>query len=414
MGNHLVFEVGTALVLIAIIALLADKLKFSIIPFLIVLGMVLGPHAPKIGFIDLTFIQSSEIIEFFGRIGVLFLLFYLGLEFSVGKLIRSGRSIVIGGTIYVALNFILGLVYGFSVGFPVMETLIIAGLLSVSSTAIVAKVVVDLKRTANPETELILGIILFDDIFLALFLSVMSGLLLGGSTTILGTIISVLISLGYMILFFVIARKGAPILNKLLNIKSNEIFIIVIFASLFLVSGFSEKLHVAEPIGALLLGLVFSETEHRARIEQLVIPFRDFFGAVFFFSFGLSIDPFSLGGAVWLALGAVIITIISNFIAGMISGRQAGLSHKASSNIGLTIVSRGEFSIIVANLGLMGGLMPILKPFTAVYVLILAIIGPLLTRESKKIYFLFNKIFKWETQTKRKPISVPINDKLEE
>jgi monovalent cation:H+ antiporter-2, CPA2 family len=304
--NHLVFEVGTALVLVALTAVLAGKLKFSIIPFLILLGMAVGPHAPQIGIIDLTFIESSEIIEFFGRIGVLFLLFYLGLEFSVGKLVRSGRSIVVGGSIYVALNFTLGLAYGFATGFPIMETLIIAGLLSVSSSAIVAKVLVDLKRTANSETELILGIILFDDIFLALFLSIMSGLLLGGSTTIGGTILSVLISLGYMLLFFVIARKGAPILNKLLNIKSNEIFILVIFASLFFIAGFSEKLHVAEAIGALLLGLVFSETEHRERIEHLVIPFRDFFGAMFFFSFGLSIDPFSLGGAVWLAVGAVI------------------------------------------------------------------------------------------------------------
>lgn len=311
MTNHLVFEVGTALILIAATALLAGKLKFSIIPFLILVGMAVGPHAPQIGIIDLTFIESSEIIEFFGRLGVLFLLFYLGLEFSVGKLIRSGRSIVVGGSIYVALNFVLGFIYAYVVGFPVMETLIIAGLLSVSSSAIVAKVLVDLKRTANSETELILGIILFDDIFLALFLSVMSGLLLGGSTTLLGTITSVLISLGYMLLFFVIARRGAPVLNKLLNIKSNEIFILVVFASLFIVSGFSEKLHVAEPIGALLLGLVFSETEHRQRIEHLVIPFRDFFGALFFFSFGLSIDPFSLGGAVWLSIGAVILTILN-------------------------------------------------------------------------------------------------------
>ncbi|KOO46058.1 cation:proton antiporter [Priestia koreensis] len=402
MTNHLVFEVGVALVLIALTAVLAGKLKFSIIPFLILVGMAVGPHAPKIGIIDLTFIKSTEIIEFFGRVGVLFLLFYLGLEFSVGKLIRSGKSIVVGGSIYVSLNFVLGLLYGYLVGFPTMETLIIAGLLSVSSSAIVAKVLVDLKRTANSETELILGIILFDDIFLALFLSVMSGLLLGGSTTILGTITAVLISLGYMLLFFIIARKGAPILNKLLNIKSNEIFILVIFAALFLVAGFSEKLHVAEAIGALLLGLVFSETEHRKRIEHLVIPFRDFFGALFFFSFGLSIDPLSLGGAIWLAVGAVILTILSNFIAGMIAGRKAGLSHKAASNIGLTIVSRGEFSIIVANLGLMGGLMPILKPFTAVYVLMLAIIGPLLTKNSKNVYVQLNKWFKWETKKERK------------
>lgn len=394
--DHLVFEVGTALVLVAIAALLAGKFKFSIIPFLIVLGMVVGPHAPKIGVIDLTFIESAEIIEFMGRMGVLFLLFYLGLEFSIGKLIKSGKSIVIGGSIYISINFSLGLLFAYLAGFPLLEILIIAGIITISSSAIVAKVLVDLRRTGNTETELILGIIMFEDIFLAVYLSVISGLVLGDATSIGGAVTSILIALGYMLLFFIVARKATPILNKLLNISSDEIFIIVVFASLFFVAGFSETIHVAEAIGALLLGLVFSETEHSDRIEHLVVPFRDFFGALFFFSFGLSIDPFSLGGAVWLALGAVVLTIIGNITAGMIAGRRAGLSHKGSLNIGLTIVSRGEFSIIMANLGIAGGLMPILKPFSALYVLILAILGPLLTKQSKAIYNFLNKIFKWK------------------
>lgn len=396
--DHLVFEVGTALVLVAIASVIANKIKFSIIPFLIVLGMLVGPHAPKMGIIDLTFIQSSEIIEFFGRMGVLFLLFYLGLEFSVGKLIKSGKSIAVGGTIYILINFSLGLLYGFITGFSFLEVLILAGVITISSSAIVAKVLVDLKRTANPETELILGIIMFEDIFLAVYLSVVSGLILGDATSVGSALLSILIAFGYMLLFFIAARKLPPLLNKLLDIRSNEVFIIVIFAALFFIAGFSETIHVAEAIGALLLGLVFSETEHSDRIEHLVVPFRDFFGAMFFFSFGLSIDPFSLGEAVWLAVGAVILTILGNFIAGMVAGRRAGLSHKASSNIGLTIVSRGEFSIIVANLGIAGGLSATLKPFAALYVLILAILGPLVTKESKRIYRLLNKVFKWKPE----------------
>ncbi|MBO3636923.1 cation:proton antiporter [Bacillus subtilis] len=396
--DHLVFEIGTALVLVAIASVIANKIKFSIIPFLIVLGMLVGPHAPKMGIIDLTFIQSSEIIEFFGRMGVLFLLFYLGLEFSVGKLIKSGKSIAVGGTIYILINFSLGLLYGFITGFSFLEVLILAGVITISSSAIVAKVLVDLKRTANPETELILGIIMFEDIFLAVYLSVVSGLILGDATSVGSALLSILIAFGYMLLFFIAARKLPPLLNKLLDIRSNEVFIIVIFAALFFIAGFSETIHVAEAIGALLLGLVFSETEHSDRIEHLVVPFRDFFGAMFFFSFGLSIDPFSLGEAVWLALGAVILTILGNFIAGMVAGRRAGLSHKASSNIGLTIVSRGEFSIIVANLGIAGGLSATLKPFAALYVLILAILGPLVTKESKRIYRLLNKVFKWKPE----------------
>jgi monovalent cation:H+ antiporter-2, CPA2 family len=402
--DHMIFEVGTALVLVAFAAILANKLNFSIIPFLIILGMVVGPHAPTIGIIDLKFIESTPFIEFLGRIGVLFLLFYLGLEFSIGKLIRSGKSIVTGGSIYILINFTLGLLFAFIMGFPLKEILIIAGIITISSSAIVAKVLVDLRRTGNAETELILGIIMFEDIFLAVYLSVISGLILGDSTSLIGSVTSVLIAFGYMLLFFIIARKATPFLNKILNIASNEIFIIVIFASLFFIAGFSETIHVAEAIGALLLGLVFSETNQGERIEHLVVPFRDFFGAIFFFSFGLSIDPLALGGAVWLALGAVAITIIGNFVAGMIAGRKAGLSHKASSNIGLTIVSRGEFSIIMANLGMAGGLMTILQPFSALYVLILAILGPILTKESGKIYKQLNKVFKWKIPGKVKSL----------
>lgn len=156
-------------------------------------------------------------------------------------------------------------------------------------------------------------------------------------------------------------------------------------------------IHVAEAIGALLVGLVLAETEHVKRIEKLVIPFRDFFGAIFFFSFGLTIDPLTLGSeALWYSLAAVIVTLISNFVAGMLAGRSAGLSPRASSNIGLTIVSRGEFSIIMANLGKAGGLLAILQPFAAMYVLILAILGPLLTKESKWIYKILDKVFKFE------------------
>lgn len=393
--DHLVFEVGTALLLVALAALVAGKFRISNVPLLIIIGMLVGPHAPQFGLIDLRFIESDEIIAFLGRVGILFLLFYLGLEFSVKKLMKSGKNIVTGGTYYIVINAGMAFVYGFLLGLPLKEVLILTGIISFSSSAIVAKVLVDLKRTGNNETELILGIIMFEDIFLAVYLSVVSGLVLSSSGSIWGTLLSTLIAIGYMLVFFVIARKASGILNKLFNITSDEIFIIVVFALLFFIAGFSETIHVAEAIGALLLGLVFSETEHSDRIEKLVIPFRDFFGAIFFFSFGLSIDPTTLGGAVWMVLGAVIITIIGNFVAGMIAGRKSGLSHRASANIGLTIVSRGEFSIILANLGIAGGLMPILTPFAALYVLTLAILGPILTKESKHIYNILNKVFKW-------------------
>ncbi|EJL40597.1 Kef-type K+ transport system, membrane component [Brevibacillus sp. CF112] len=396
------FEVGLALALIAIAGFLSIKLKFSIVPFYILVGMVVGPHAPDIGLFDLRFIDSAPLIEFMGRVGVLFLLFYLGLEFSVGRLVKAGRSIAIGGTIYIAINFTLGLLFGWAAGFPLKEMLIVAGITTISSSAIVAKVLVDLKRTANRETEMILGIIMFEDIFLAVYISIVSGLVLSGATSLGGVLSSALIALGYMLLLIIVGRKLVPFLNRALNIKSNEVFMITVFAALFLIAGFSETIHVAEAIGALLVGLVLAETQHMKRIEHLILPFRDFFGAMFFFSFGLTIDPLSLGGAVWLSIVAVIITLVGNVAAGLLAGRSAGLPPKASTNIGLTIVSRGEFSIIMANLGKAGALMDILQPFAALYVLILAILGPLLTKESKLIYQLLNAVLPLDRGSKSK------------
>ncbi|MFM9277061.1 cation:proton antiporter [Paenibacillus jiagnxiensis] len=395
--DHIVFEVGLAIALIALSGLISAKLRFSVIPFYILVGMAVGPHAMEIWHFDFRFIESAPFIDFMGRIGVLFLLFYLGLEFSVGRLIKSGRSIAVGGTIYILINFTLGLALGFVSGFPIAETLVIAGITTISSSAIVAKVLVDLKRTANPETEMILGIIMFEDVFLAVYISILSGLVLSDSSSIGGVVMSALIALGFMLAVILIGRKAVPLLNKALNIRSNELFLLVIFSTLFLVAGFSETIHVAEAIGALLVGLVLAETDHAKRIEHLIVPFRDFFGAMFFFSFGLSIDPLSLGGtAVWIALAAVLVTLFGNFTAGMLAGRTASLSPKASANIGLTIVSRGEFSIIMANLGREGGLMEILQPFAAIYVLILAILGPVLTKQSKPVFMALNKVFKFK------------------
>jgi CPA2 family monovalent cation:H+ antiporter-2 len=395
--EHLVFEIGLALGLIALGGLISAKLRFSVIPFYILIGMAVGPHAMELWHFDFRFIDSAPFIDFMGRIGVLFLLFYLGLEFSVGRLIKSGRSIVVGGSIYIGINFTLGLLLGFLSGFPLAETLVIAGITTISSSAIAAKVLVDLKRTANSETEMILGIIMFEDVFLAVYISILSGFVLSDSSSLGGVLLSALVALGFMLAVLILGRKAVPLLNKWLRIRSNELFALVVFGTLFLVAGFSETIHVAEAIGALLVGLVLAETEHAKRIEHLIMPFRDFFGAVFFFSFGLSIDPMSLGGnAVWLALAAVVITLIGNFSAGMIAGRTASLSPKASANIGLTIVARGEFSIIMANLGKDGGLMEILQPFAAVYVLILAILGPLLTKQSKPIFIMLNRWFKFK------------------
>jgi CPA2 family monovalent cation:H+ antiporter-2 len=391
--NNIILEIGLALVLIAFAVALAHRLGLSNVPFLIIIGMAVGPHAPQIGVFDLRFIETGSLIEYMGRIGVLFLLFYLGLESNVSRLIEAGRSILTGGTIYVGINFTVGFTFGYLAGFPLREALIIAGLTTVSSSAIVAKILFDYRRMANPETQIVLGITMFEDVFLAVYLSLISGIVLSGATSVTGVLSSGGVALGFIVGLMIFGRWATPLLNRLLRISSNEVFVVVVFACLFLLAGLGETIHVAESIGALLLGLVLGETEHSERMERLVVPFRDFFGAIFFFGFGLSIDPFTLGGAAWLAVGAALLSLVGVVVAGLIVGRRAKLPTIGSLNTSFTLLARGEFSIIIVNLALAGGLMAVLQPFAALYVLILASASPLLAKESERIYGLFTKLF---------------------
>ncbi|WP_440111563.1 cation:proton antiporter [Paenibacillus sp. QZ-Y1] len=392
--DMLIFEVGIAVALITLTGLISSRLRFSVIPFYILIGMAVGPHAPQIGIVDLRFIESSSFIEFMGRLGILFLLFYLGLEFSVSRLLKSGKAILTGGMFYVGLNFVSGLLLGWFMELPLKETLVVCGIMTSSSTAIVAKVLVDLKRTANPETEIIMGMIMFDDLFIAIHISILTGLVLSGATSFLSVLLVSLTALLFIVLFLIIGRKCIKYIDKALNIKSSELFLLTVMTLLFLVAGFSETLHVAEAIGALMMGLVLGESRHVSRIEHQIMPFKDFFGAIFFFSFGLTIEPSSLGGAVGMTIIAVILTIASNYGAGMIAGRLAGMTPKASLNVGFTLVSRGEFSIIMANIGKAGGLMASIQSFAVLYVLILAVLGPILTKESPWIYAQYARLRK--------------------
>ncbi|AEY67943.1 cation:proton antiporter [Clostridium sp. BNL1100] len=391
--HNLIFEIGLAVALIAAMGLISKRLRFSVIPFYILIGMAVGPHAPYYGIFDLRFIESSQFIEFMGRLGILFLLFSLGMEFSVSRFVKSGKSILTGGLSYILINFSTGLIMGWIGGLPIKETLVICGIMTSSSTAIVAKVLMDLKRTANKETEIIMGMIMFDDLFIAIHISILSGLLLSGSKSVWGIIFTAATAIVFILFILFVGKRLIKYLDKLLDIPSTELFLLIVMAFLFLVAGFSESLHVAEAIGALLVGLVFAESVHAKRIEHNILPFKEFFGAVFFFSFGLTINPLSLGGAVWMAIIAAVFTIIGNMVSGIIAGRTAGINGKARANIGLTLVSRGEFSIIMANMGKAGGLMPVIQSFAVLYVLILAITGPLMAKHSVPIYNGLQKIF---------------------
>jgi CPA2 family monovalent cation:H+ antiporter-2 len=386
-------EIGIFLFFMAIAGLIASRIRFSIVPILIAVGLILPPNGINV-YIPGEITLST--IEFFGNIGVLFLLFSLGLEFSIKKLIQSAGTMVKSGLIYMAVNVGLSVVFTLILGWSPSEVMIAVGIMIISSSAIVAKTLVDLKRTANKETEVILGLMLFQDIFVAVYLPVVSAIVFSTGGHISDLLKSVGVVFLFIVVFIGISLRTNKWLEKIFDIANEEAFLLTILAILIIMAGITDQLRVAEAIGALILGLVLAETSHRERILHLIVPFRDFFGAAFFFNFGLSITLTELSGAVWVAAAGVVITVAGSLIYGMIMGKAANISKRGVVNIGMTITSRGEFSIILANLSAAAGLSVTLKSFSVLYVFLLAILGPLLSRESGRIYRLLSKVFHWK------------------
>ena len=167
--------------------------------------------------------------------------------------------------------------------------------------------------------------------------------------------------------------------------KDDELFTILCFGLAVAFGGIGEQLGVSDAIGAFVIGLVLGATRFRARIEQFALPLRDVFGAFFFLSFGLALDPSTFGGVVWPVIGAVVMTLIINTLGGQLIAWQNGFTAAQGFNASAMLQNRGEFALILATLAIGAGLDPRLQPFAGLYVLSMAVIGPLLAVNSERI-----------------------------
>ncbi|MEW6574279.1 MAG: cation:proton antiporter [Bacillota bacterium] len=366
--------------------LIARKFHFSSIPLLILFGIMIGPHAPHGAWFDLRLVEHTESIQMMSRLGILLLLFYLGLEFSATRVIERGTTILKGGGIYVALNFVRGLALGWLLfqSWPAM--LAIAGITTVSSSAVVTKLLVEFKRTANPETELILGIMVFEDAFMAVFLSALSGFFLTKGTSPLVGIVAGVVTVAFILGILFLGRRLSKLLDSLLSFRSGEPLIMLVFSLLLIMAYFAEELGVAEAVAALLLGLVLAETSHSKRIIQLVTPLRDLFGAVFFFSFGMEIDCRQFAPVATYTLVAVAATVVGNYFTGLLSAWISGYRGRAATNVACSLMSRGEFAVITAGIAGVAIADYPLPALAALYILLLAVISPITAKKSRWIH----------------------------
>lgn len=277
-------------IMVSVAVAIAHRLHTSAIPLLFLLGILSGPCAPHGAWFDLRLVEASEATDLLGRLGVLLLLFYMGLEFSASRVINKGNVFLKSGILYITVNFLRGIGLGWWFFHSWPEVFIVAGITTISSSAIVSRLLVELKRTVNPETELILGILVLEDTFIAIYLSVLSGCLLAEERVPLNGILGSLVAVVFIFGLLLLGRRLGPRLDRLLNIRSSELFMVVSFTLLLVMAYTAEKMNVSEAVGALLMGLVLAETSHARRLAQMVVPMRDLFGAVFFFAFGMGID----------------------------------------------------------------------------------------------------------------------------
>lgn len=362
---------GGAFVAAAVLARLGNRIGLPTIPLFILAGILLGPNTP--GFVLL---KDPHDLEMLSALGLVLLLFYLGLEFHMDDLKAGGKKMAVAGGLYLVLNVGAGLAFGFAVGWGTSEALVLAGVLGISSSAIVTKTLVDLHRIGNPETKPILGIIVVEDIFLALYLAALQPVLAGADS--LGSAsVQIGKAFGFLLVLAIAARFGTKVIGRLFDTKDDELLVISFLGAAVLIAGIAEEFGVADAIGAFMVGLMLGNTASGERIRELVHPLRDAFGAIFFFGFGLSIDPGDLPVVLWPVLIAVAITILMNVFAGLVAARIYSFGSQPAANVASTLLARGEFALILATMAAAAGLDDRLSPFIAGYVLILAVVAPL-------------------------------------
>lgn len=367
-----------ALVLVAgLLARAGRRFGLPTVPFFMLAGIILGPGVP-----GPVLIEHPEDLSVLAALGLVLLLFSLGVEFPVEQVLGSGRRVFLAAACYIGLNISSGLLLGFALGWGTQEAFVIAGALGISSSAIATKLLIELHRLTNAETPIILGVIVIEDLFLALYLALLSPILSGSDSA--GELaLDLAVSFGYLALLFVVARFGARLVGGLIGSREDELLVILTVGLVVLVAGISGEVGVSDAIGALMIGLVVGRSLVGERVERLMLPLRDVFAAVFFIAFGLSIDLGALGAVALPVAIAVLLTIVVNVTAGLVTARLFGFNQRGAANVGLTVLGRGEFSLILATLALAGGLDGRIGPFVALYVLVLAILSPLVASNSQ-------------------------------
>lgn len=386
-GIYFIQDLAIILVVAGIVGWICQRIGLSVVVGFLAAGMVVGPFTPPF-----SLVTDSARIETAAQVGLVFLMFGIGLRLSVRKLRRLGFSLVLatfGGAILV---YYLTRLLGGAMGLTTLESLFLASMLMVSSSAIISKIQQETGSTHERSGQLAMGISVLEDVVAVVMLTLLNSIIQlqgGGDSGVAGA--NIWGTLGMLGAFVVLAGVGGlllfPWLLKRMSISADEeLQTLGMAALLFGMAIIAYHAGYSLALGAFLLGTIVAETPHRHQVERTFEGMRDVFSAVFFVAIGMQINVAELAGAAWLIVGVAAFTLVARTAAISLALLLVGTPANAALRAGMAVTPIGEFSFIIAQLGVAAAVVPAkFYPLAVGVSLLTTLVAPLLARQSDRI-----------------------------
>ncbi|MFA6600521.1 MAG: cation:proton antiporter [Candidatus Omnitrophota bacterium] len=331
----------------ALIVTLCHAVKLPSILGYILAGVVIGPYTPPH-----LLVTDLHSINVFADLGIILLLFHIGLEFSLKKIFRLGVKVLTATLFKTVLMMGLGFGIGRAFGWNRLDSIFLGAILTISSTAIVGKYLLEHKLMREHPSQVMLGILIVEDFFAILIVTMLSNLATPGALSAEAAFNAVLKGGGFILGFLLIGVPLAPrLVRRAVRLDHSEITVITVLGLCFSSSVIAVKCGFSPALGAFLMGAVIAEMEEAQHVIRHMVPIRDMFTAIFFVSVGLLIDP-KLMVQYWQpVLLITLLTIPAKLVTGYLANRLAGYDFKTAAAAGLGLAQIGEFSFIIAQIG---------------------------------------------------------------
>ena len=341
-------DLAVVMIVAGLVTVIFHRFKQPVVLGYILAGFIIGPHTPPY-----LLIENEETVKTLSELGVILLMFSLGLEFSFRKLRQVGGTALIAASLEILLMVWVGYEIGRLFGWSTMDSIFLGAMLSISSTTIIVKALAELGKSKERFAQLIFGVLIIEDILAIVMIALLSGIAMTGAMT-FGDVGMTLGKLAtFLTAAIVVGLIAVPrLLGYVARFKSNEMLLITVLSLCFGFSLLAAKLGYSVALGAFIIGAVVAEAREIGRIEILIEPIRDMFSAIFFVSIGLLLDPKVLVEH-WLPVLVITVAVVVGKIVTCAFGAfVAGNDTRTSLQAGMGLAQIGEFSFIIAALGL--------------------------------------------------------------